>query len=100
MWDAVNGSRGDRDLAIHEEFNDVEGGADLSHPTTNQLVETVIQDGVSVTPVINGHQTDMDVASIQAVAAPPREVPSRAFAATGPRRHRPSGDGTFVATRP
>lgn len=38
MWDAVHGSRGDRDLAICEEFNDVEGGAFLSHPTTNQLV--------------------------------------------------------------
>ena len=52
----MHGSRGDRDFAIYEEYDDVEGSADLANPTTNLLVETVSHDGVNVTPVIKGNQ--------------------------------------------
>ena len=71
----MHGSRGDRDFAIYQEYDDVEGGADLANPTTNLLVETVSHDGVNVTPVIKGNQTDMEAAHIQAVAATPGRVP-------------------------
>ena len=75
IWDAIHGSRGDRDFAICQEYDDVESGIDLANPTTNQLVETVSHDSVNVTPVINGEKPDMEAVHIQAVAATPVRVP-------------------------
>jgi hypothetical protein len=53
MWYSVQGSLGDPNFAIYEEYDAVESGADPNSPGGNQLVEEVSSDGVNFVPVVN-----------------------------------------------
>ena len=58
MWYATQGSLGDPNFRIYEDYDDVVGGLDPNAPVSNQLVLTASTNGLTFVPVINANQTD------------------------------------------